>query len=192
MIEIVLATGNEHKVAEINAIANSQGINFVKVCDGFAPVEDGKTFEENSVIKAKTASALMKRYSMADDSGLCVDALDGRPGLHSARYAPTQKEKIEKLLAELKFVPKEKRTANFVCTMALTDNEGNLVHQTKGICEGRITFEPYGNGGFGYDPVFEVSGFGKTMAEFTEEEKNSRSHRAKALLPMLAWIKENL
>ena len=89
-------------------------------------------------------------------------------------------------------MPKEKRTAKFVCTMALTNEKGELVHATKGICNGNIAFEPCGQGGFGYDPIFEVNGFDKTMAEFTEDEKNTRSHRAKALLPMLAWIKENL
>jgi len=192
MIEIVLATGNEHKVSEINAIANKHGINFIKVCDGFDPIENGSTFEENSTIKASTASKLMHRYALADDTGLCVDALDGRPGLYSARYAPTQKEKIEKLLGELNNIPQNKRTAKFICTMALTDENGKLVHNTKGICNGKIAFEPYGKGGFGYDPIFEVDGFGKTMAEFTADEKNSRSHRAKALLPMIEWIKENL
>ena len=90
MIEIVLASSNAHKVEEINAIANMHGINFIKVQDGFDPVEDGKTFEENSFIKAQEASLLMNRYALADDAGLCVDALDGAPGIYSARYAPTQ------------------------------------------------------------------------------------------------------
>ena len=100
MIQIVLATSNEHKVSEINAIANQHGINFIKVQDGFDPVEDGVTFEENSAIKAKEASCLMYACALADDAGLCVDALGGRPGIHSARYASTQSEKIEKLFIE--------------------------------------------------------------------------------------------
>ena len=192
MIEIVLATGNEHKVSEINAIANAHGVNFIKVCDGFNPEENGKTFEENSAIKAACASKLMKRYALADDTGLCVDALNGRPGLLSARYAPTQKEKISKLLNELKNIPCEKRTAKFICTMTLTNDKGETIFQTKGICKGHIAFEPFGSGGFGYDPIFEVDGHNKTMAEFTADEKNTYSHRAKALLPMLEKIKNNL
>ena len=192
MIEIVLATGNEHKVSEINAIANAHGVHFIKVCDGFNPIENGKTFEENSAIKASCASELMKRYALADDTGLCVDALDGRPGLLSARYAPTQKEKISKLLKELENVTKEKRTAKFICTMALTHENGEVIYRTKGVCNGHIAFEPFGSGGFGYDPIFDVDGFNKTMAEFTADEKNTYSHRAKALSPMLEYIKNNL
>lgn len=192
MIEIVLASSNSHKVEEINAIANAYGINFVKVVDGFDPVEDGTTFEVNSEIKAKEASLLMKSYALADDAGLCVDVLDGRPGIYSARYAPTQAEKISKLLGELENIDDEKRTAYFVCAMTLTDKNGNVVHKTKGICNGKIAHKPYGNGGFGYDPVFVVDGLNKTMAEFSLDEKNTLSHRAKALLPMIDWIKSNL
>ncbi len=192
MIEIVLASSNEHKVEEINAIANAHGINFTKVRESFDPIEDGKTFEANSAIKAKDASILMKTYALADDAGLCVDILDGRPGIYSARYAQTQAEKITKLLNELKNTPSAKRTAHFVCSMTLTNANGDIIHTTKGICNGKIATEPYGNGGFGYDPIFIVEGLNKTMAEFSLDEKNTLSHRAKALLPMIEWIKENL
>jgi len=192
MIEIVLASSNAHKVKEINAIANAHGINFVKVKEGFDPVEDGETFEANSAIKAKAASVLMKTYALADDAGLCVDELDGRPGIYSARYAPTQAEKIAKLLDELKNIPDNKRTAHFVCSMTLTNANGDIVHTTKGICNGKIAHSPYGNGGFGYDPIFIVDSLNKTMAEFSLDEKNTLSHRAKALLPMIKWIKSNL
>lgn len=192
MIEIVLASSNAHKVEEINEIANEYGINFIKVKEGFEPIEDGKTFEANSLIKAKEASLLMGTYALADDAGLCVDALDGRPGIYSARYAPTQAEKISKLLNELKNVTEDKRTAHFVCAMTLTNRNGEVVYSTKGICEGKIAYSPYGNGGFGYDPIFLVDGLNKTMAEFTLKEKNTLSHRAKALVPMIKWIKENL
>ena len=192
MIEIVLASSNPHKVEEINAIANFHGINFIKVQDGFDPLENGETFEANSLIKAKDASLLMKRYALADDAGLCVDALNGAPGIYSARYAPTQNEKISKLLGEIENITDENRTAHFVCVMTLTNPQGEIAHKTKGICNGKIAFQPYGNGGFGYDPVFVVDGLNRTMAEFTLEEKNTISHRAKALLPMIEWIKENL
>lgn len=192
MIEIVLASSNAHKVMEINAIANEHGINFIKVKEGFDPIEDGMTFEENSKIKAKEASLLMNTYALADDAGLCVDALDGAPGIYSARYANTQEEKISKLLNEIKDVSDANRGAHFVCAMTLTDKNGEVIHTTKGICEGKIAHSPYGNGGFGYDPIFLVDGLNKTMAEFTLAEKNTLSHRAKALLPMIKWIKENL
>ena len=192
MIEIVLASSNAHKVEEINAIANSHGINFVKVKDDFDPIEDGETFEANSLIKAKEASKLMNAYALADDAGLCVDNLDGRPGIYSARYAPTQAKKITKLLDELKNTPDNQRTAHFVCAMTLTNSNGDIVHKTKGICNGKIAYAPYGNGGFGYDPIFIVDGLNKTMAEFSLNEKNTLSHRAKALLPMIEWIKANL
>lgn len=192
MIEIVLASSNAHKVEEINAIANMHGINFIKVQDGFDPVEDGKTFEENSFIKAQEASLLMNRYALADDAGLCVDALDGAPGIYSARYAPTQQEKISKLLNAIENKTLENRNAHFVCAMTLTTPDGKIAYKTKGICNGKIAFEPYGNGGFGYDPIFIVDGLNRTMAEFTLEEKNTLSHRAKALLPMINWITENL
>ena len=192
MIEIVLASTNPHKVEEINAIANKFGVNFVQVKEGFNPFENGTTFEENSIIKAKEASKLMQTYALADDTGLCVDALDGRPGIYSARYAKTQEEKIQKLLNELNDIPTSKRTARFVCTIVLTDKDGNVVHKTIGICEGSIATSPYGNGGFGYDPLFLVDGLNKTMAEMSAEEKNTLSHRAKALIPMIEWIKSNL
>lgn len=192
MLEIVLASSNPHKVEEINAIANKHGINFIRVNDGFDPIENGVTFSENSQIKAECASNLMTAYALADDAGLCVDALDGRPGIYSARYAKTQEDKISKLLTELKDVPKEKRNAKFVCAMVLTNSQGVVLHKTEGVCEGSIAFEPYGHGGFGYDPIFLIKGLNKTMAQLSAEEKNSLSHRSKALLPMLEWIKNNL
>lgn len=195
MIEIVLASSNAHKVEEINAIANKRGVNFVKVKDGFDPVEAGKTFAENSEIKAREASKLMHSYALADDAGLCVTALDGRPGIYSARYASTQPEKIAKLLEELKNVPKEQRGAKFICAMVLTAPDGRVLHKTEGVCEGEIAFEPYGNGGFGYDPLFivhNIEGAPRTMAEMSADEKNSFSHRSRALLPMIEWIKNNL
>ncbi len=192
MIEIVLASSNPHKVEEINAISHTHGVHFVKVKDGFDPVEDGETFEENSFIKAREASKLMCAYALADDTGLCVEALDGRPGIYSARYAPTQEEKISKLLGELENVRESERSAKFVCSMVLTDKNGDIVHKTLGECKGAIAFEPAGCGGFGYDPIFLVDGLGKTMAEMSAEEKNTLSHRALALIPMIQWLKENL
>lgn len=189
-MKIALGTSNPHKLEEIKAILNSTEIEFVLVEGDFDPVEDGKTFEENSFIKASAAAKIMNMYALADDTGLCVDALDGRPGLYSARYAPTQEEKIEKMLGELKDVSPEKRNAKFVCTMVLVNEKGEKVHVQTGEVNGLITEKPEGVHGFGYDPIFFIPELNKTMAEMTLEEKNTLSHRALALLPMVEFIKK--
>ena len=192
MIKIILATSNPHKLDEINAINTNKNIVFDVVEGDFDPVEDGKNFIENATIKAKEAARIMKTYCLADDSGLCVDVLEGRPGIHSARYAETQKEKIEKMLAEMKDVPYDWRGAHFVCTMVLVDENGKVVHSETGRVHGYIDDSPKGTNGFGYDPIFFVPAKNKTMAELPEEVKNEISHRSNALRPMLKWIEENL
>ena len=192
MMKIALGTTNPHKLEEINDMlkeTNSNDIEFVLVDKNFNPDENGKTFEENSYIKAYEAAKIMGIPALADDTGLCVDALDGRPGLYSARYAPTQKEKISKLLGELKNVPKEKRDAYFVCTMTLVSPSGEKIHTQVGKIDGYITNEPSGEHGFGYDPIFFIPELNKTMADMTLEEKNTLSHRARALKPMIEKIK---
>jgi XTP/dITP diphosphohydrolase len=192
MIKIILATSNPHKLEEINAINTNSEIVFDVVEGDFDPEENGVNFKENALIKAKEAAKIMKTYCLADDSGLCVDVLEGRPGIHSARYAQTQKEKIEKLLAEMKDVPYDWRGAHFVCSMVLVDKDGNLIHAQEGRVHGFIDDSPKGINGFGYDPIFFIPPKDKTMAELPEEEKNSISHRSNALRPMLKWIEENL
>jgi len=189
---ITVATGNPHKLEEIKEINPYKDID-LKIVEGeFSPVENGKNFAENAFIKAKLASELSSGYSFADDTGLCVDALDGRPGLYTARYAPTQDEKIAKLLSELRDIPFEKRTARFICSMALTDKNGNLIYKTEGIMEGYIAEKRGGKGGFGYDPIFYLSEYKMTVAELPDGVKNTVSHRAKALIPMLEFIRTNL
>lgn len=192
MRTIVLATSNLHKVEEINAITKDLGVEFILPPDGFDPVEDGETFEDNSLIKAKEANKLTGMQTLADDSGLCVDALGGLPGVLSARYAPTQADKIEKLLAELKEVPLENRGAKFVCAMVLLDEYGKVLFSDRGECLGKIGFVPKGTNGFGYDPIFIVNGGELTMAELSEDEKNKISHRAKALQKLINYINSNL
>ena len=192
MIKIILATSNPHKLEEIKAINTNPEIIFDVVKGNFNPDENGSTFKENALIKAKEAAKITKTYCLADDSGLCVNALEGLPGIHSARYAKTQQEKINKLLNELKMVPYDYRGAHFICSMVLVDNEGNPVHHEEGRIYGYIDDTPKGTNGFGYDPVFFVPEYNKTIAQLPEEIKNNISHRANALKPMLEWIKENL
>ncbi len=190
--KIIIATANPHKLEEINEINKYPNIEFEIIKGNFNPEENGSTYEENAFIKAKAAADLTKKYCLADDSGLCVDVLDGAPGLHSARYAGTQNEKIQKLLNELKSVEQEKRTAHFISVMVLVDEKGEIIHKTEGKVYGLISTEPKGTHGFGYDPIFFLPQYNKSMAELSSYEKNSLSHRAKALTSMLEWIDINL
>lgn len=185
---IVLATSNPHKVEEINAISKDFGVEFVMPPEGFDPEENGATFEENALIKAREANRLTNMPALADDSGLCVAALSDGPGIYSARYASTPVERIEKLLNAIKNVPFKKRNAKFVCAMALLDKNGNTIFADRGECHGKISFEPKGKNGFGYDPVFVVDGGSLTMAELPEDIKNKISHRAVALNKVLNFI----
>ncbi len=185
-MKIVFATGNPHKLKEIQEIAGNTAIEFVLPPEGFDPIENGKTFEENSYIKAKEANRISKMMSLADDSGLCVEALNGAPGLLSARYAETPQARINKLLNEL--ASHKNRKAKFVCAMTLLDENGKIIFQTRGECHGEISYTQSGNGGFGYDPVFLVENTGKTMAEMTEDEKNTISHRGQALRNVIKFL----
>ena len=185
-MKIVFATGNSHKLKEINEISKGSGVEFILPPEGFNPVENGNTFEENSLIKAKEANRVSGSISLADDSGLCVEALNGAPGLYSARYAGSQKEKIEKILKELE--NHSNRKAKFVCVMTLLNKKGEIMHISTGECHGSIALTRSGKNGFGFDPVFIVDGGNLTMADLSEEEKNQVSHRGKALRDMLTYI----
>ncbi len=192
MLKIVLATSNPHKVDEINSVSIPFGIEFVLPDKGFDPIEDGSTFEENSYAKALAAAQCEKsgrNYFMADDSGLCTDFLNGAPGLKSARYAPSAQERIEKLLCALKDAKENERGAKFVCSLVLIDKTGNILNKTLGVCKGKIAHNQCGKGGFGYDPIFIVENKNKTMAELSQDEKGKVSHRGRALMDMLMWIK---
>ena len=189
-MKIVFATSNPHKLKEINEITASYGvkdIEFILPPQGFDPVEDGKTFEENSLIKAREASKLAGMPALADDSGLCVECLNGAPGIYSARYASTPQARIDKLLGAV--APYENRKAKFVCAMTLTHSDGSVLFADRGECFGEIAHKQAGSGGFGYDPVFLVDGKnGLTMAEISEEEKNEVSHRGRALRKVLDFL----
>ncbi len=188
---IVFATGNAHKLQEIQDIAKDTGIKFVLPPDNFNPIENGKTFEENSFIKAKEAAKVSGEISLADDSGLCVEALDGAPGIYSARYETTPQKRIDKLLNVLK--NEKNRNAKFVCAMTLVDSEGKILFQTRGECFGKIAEKQSGQNGFGYDPVFltKDTEYKQTMAEMTEDEKNEISHRSRALRKVLEFLNTN-
>ena len=192
MFKIVLATSNKHKVEEMNSVSVQFGICFVMPDEGFNPIEDGSTFEENSYAKALAAAQCEKsgrNYFMADDSGLCVDFLNGVPGLKRARYAPTAQQRIDKLLNELKDANENERNAKFICSLVLIDKTGSVLNKTTGICKGKIAHNQCGEGGFGYDPIFIVENKNKTMAELSQDEKGKVSHRGRALMDMLMWIK---
>lgn len=193
-MKIIIATQNPHKVEEIRDIANLFNIHGIGFCPidkslNFNPVEDGKTFEENSIIKAKEANRLTKEYTLADDSGLCVEALNGAPGIHSARYADTAQKRIDKLLDAIK--NETYRKAKFVCAMTLINPRGEIIFKATGECKGKIALSQSGTHGFGYDPVFLVDGTDKTMADMTEAEKNRISHRSLALQQVFAFLENN-
>lgn len=185
--KILVATSNAHKVDEIRAalssVLDAEFITLKDVDPYDEPVEDGETFLENARIKAYEAQKQTGLAVIADDSGLIVDALDGAPGVHSARYAEAHNDQANnaKLLAELDGVPANQRTARFASVIVYLDEDGSEVVGT-GFCEGVIGFEPKGSQGFGYDPLFipnEVSPL--TMAEISMDEKNALSHRGYAL-----------
>ncbi len=188
-LRVILATRNPGKIREIRYILGSLPIEFVTLND-FPHVgavsEDGLTFEENAAKKALHVWEHTRLTSLADDSGLQVDALDGEPGIFSARFAgehASYEDNNRKLLALLCDVPFEKRRARFVCVAALVVPGGELVLR-RGEVEGLITDVPAGAGGFGYDPIFYLPSYGKTVAELSDQVKNTVSHRAKAFAGM--------
>ncbi|MBE7712522.1 MAG: RdgB/HAM1 family non-canonical purine NTP pyrophosphatase [Cyanobacteria bacterium SIG26] len=189
-IKIVFATGNSHKLQEINEISKGSGIEFILPPTDFSPDETGSTFEQNSYIKAKEAALISNCIALADDSGLCVEALNGGPGIHSARYAQTPQARIDKLLNNLTDVANRK--AKFVCAMTLVDEFGNILCQETGECHGEISKSQSGINGFGYDPIFLVDGYGVTMADMSEDLKNSVSHRSIALNKVISYIQSSL
>ena len=184
-MKILLATRNKNKRNEImNRFSSVKGIEYLSLSD-FKDIpeieETGITFIENALIKAVAVSRLTGMISLADDSGLVVDSLDGRPGIYSARYAgeaATDMDRNMKLLDEMKGI--ESRSARFICAIAIATPEGKTF-TVEGKCEGKITEELKGNGGFGYDPIFFIPEKSVTMAELSLDEKNRISHRAKAL-----------
>jgi XTP/dITP diphosphohydrolase len=196
-MEIVLATKNKKKIKEIKRIIDEGGVSVTKIFTlndfpGCPDVqEDGKTFEENAVKKAVSVSQYTGITALADDSGLEVDVLNGAPGVFSARYAGDSADdmaNLKKLLREMENVPYEKRRARFVCCIAVAYKD--TVKTFFGYVEGSIGREPRGESGFGYDPIFYPEGFDRTFAQMSNEEKNTLSHRGKALREFQKYLKE--
>jgi XTP/dITP diphosphohydrolase len=190
LLTIVLATTNHGKILELKALLGDLPIQFLSVAEVLPEppnvVEDGATFEENALLKALAVARATRTWALADDSGLEVDALGGRPGVRSARFAherATDAENNAALLRELENIDEAARSARFRCVLSLVNpwQEAEL-HVARGSCEGSIARAPRGNGGFGYDPLFVVAGQdGKAMAELSESDKNKVSHRARAV-----------
>lgn len=190
--ELIIATGNPHKVDEIRAVLGGLGIRVSSLADVGGenlaePDESGSTFAQNARIKATQYARELGRMVLADDSGLVVDALDGAPGVHSARWSGSGVTRQErdaannaKLVAELAKVPERRREAKFVCAMCVAAADGSVIAEAQGTFEGVITVVPRGSNGFGYDPYLIVDADGRTSAELSAQEKNARSHRGVA------------
>ncbi len=176
-LPLVIASGNQGKIREFKTLLEDFPFDLLTQPVGFEIEETGNTFIENARIKAIAVSKETGNLSLADDSGLSVEALEGAPGIYSSRYANSDKERIEKLLAELK--PFSNRKAKFECSLCIASGEKVLIEVT-GFCEGVITFFPRGKNGFGYDPIFEVSGLGETFAEMSHAQKKQMGHRGNA------------
>ncbi|MBQ1317746.1 MAG: RdgB/HAM1 family non-canonical purine NTP pyrophosphatase [Lachnospiraceae bacterium] len=195
--KVVFATGNADKLREIREILSDLPVEVVSMKEaGFTGDidENGETFADNAMIKAKTVCGALGCITLADDSGLVIDALDGRPGVHSARFmgheTPYDKKNAA-ILSMLSDVPEEKRTARYVCAIAAAFPDGRT-YLAEETMEGKIGHEARGRNGFGFDPVFVAGEDGRTAAELTDEEKNRISHRGKAMRKMESLIKEAL
>ncbi len=193
--ELLLATGNAGKVRELRDMLTPLGVRVWTPAERGLHLEvreDADTFEGNALKKARAFAAASGLPSLADDSGLEVDALGGAPGVFSARYAgvgATDEANRAKLLSALEGVPCEERAARFRCALVLVDASGTPLFRTHGSCEGRILRRPRGTGGFGYDPIFAPAGERRSMAELSGAEKNALSHRGVAVRGLRDWLR---
>ncbi len=193
MKEIILASNNPNKLIEMREKLGAFGIQVISQKEAGINIdveETGTTFEENATLKASTIYDIIKKPVIADDSGLEIDALDGAPGVYSHRFAgenATDSDRVQKALTLLKDVPDEKRTARFRCCICLIDEAGEK-HIFNGTAEGKIGYEPIGENGFGYDPIFVYGD--KTFAQLTREEKNKVSHRGRAVQELVDFFKK--
>lgn len=198
MKQILIATKNKGKAEEFKAFFSGYGIRAHSLLDQEETLPDieetGNTFKENAALKAEKMADILSIPVLSDDSGLMIDALDGKPGIFSARYAGDRKDddaNMEKVLDELIDVPEDKRTARFICVLAVAIPGEETIFRT-GYCEGRIAFFKKGTNGFGYDPIFVPKGYDVTMAELSSEEKNQISHRKQAIDQLEDWIENEI
>ena len=194
---ILFATGNQGKMKQVREILADLGVEVISMREAGVSaeiVEDGETFEENAVIKARTIMELTGEVTLADDSGLEIDALGGEPGVYSARYMGEDTSyhiKNNDLIRRLSQVPRQQRTARFVCSIAAAFPDGEII-TTDGVIEGLIGYEEAGENGFGYDPIFVVPQLGCTTAQLSDEQKNEISHRGKALRKMKEELRKRM
>lgn len=191
-MKVVLATHNAHKVAELRLILGDrlEGIELVTY-DGPEPIEDGDTFQANALTKARAAAAHTGLPALADDSGICVDALGGAPGIHSARYAGTRDDSDNVDLVLKNLGSGANRSAHFACAAAFVGADGTEFVEL-GIWAGSVLAEPVGSGGFGYDPIFKPVGLSVSSAELRADEKNAISHRARAFGQLIPLVRTEL
>ena len=178
MRTLVIASGNAGKIREFQGLLQHLPLDVQPQPEGMDVEETGSTFAANARIKAKAVATTTGHWALADDSGLSVNALGGAPGVHSARYAPTDPERINKLLSTLSKT--SERDAQFCAALCVAAPDGSVLIEVEGRCDGRITTLPRGEGGFGYDPIFEVSGTDLTFAEMPLSDKKTHGHRGKA------------
>ncbi|MFO5527409.1 MAG: RdgB/HAM1 family non-canonical purine NTP pyrophosphatase [Cuspidothrix sp.] len=187
---LVVATGNPGKLREMQAYLADAGWELTLKPENLDVEETGETFAENACLKASEIAKVTGNWAIADDSGLAVNALNGSPGVYSARYGSSDTERITRLLTELG--DEKNRQAKFVCAIAVANPQGEIIIQSEGICHGEILFAPSGDGGFGYDPVFYVPEKQLTFAQMTTDLKKSISHRGNALKALVPQLKKVL
>lgn len=187
MTTVIVATGNPGKLEEMHTYLADLGWQLALKPTEIDVNETGTTFLENARLKASEVAKSTGKWAIADDSGLMVEALDGAPGLYTARYASTDAKRIERLLGELK--DSDNRAAQFVCAIALAQPDGTIALETEGVCQGEIAIAPRGEGGFGYDPIFYVPAVQKTFAEMSQADKDRLSHRGVAFSQLMPELR---
>ena len=195
-MKILIATTNEGKIAEFRSLLSDERLEFIGL-DAFSDIPDieetGNTLAENAKLKAVAYSSYFGLHTLADDSGLEVEALNGRPGVFSARYGGVNIDyaaKIRLLLDEINAAEKRSRTASFVSHIVFASPDGDVLFEAEGVCEGSIALEPKGSNGFGYDPVFIPDGFDQTFGELSDDVKQKVSHRAHAIAKIMRYLRD--
>ncbi|MEM1238802.1 MAG: RdgB/HAM1 family non-canonical purine NTP pyrophosphatase [Cyanobacteria bacterium P01_H01_bin.26] len=188
MPTVIVATGNPGKLKEMQVYLTPLGWDLQLKPKDIEVDETGTTFMENARLKARKVAIATHQWAIADDSGLQIDALNGAPGLYSARYGKDDQDRIDRVLRELRDA--QNRSAQFVCALALARPDGTIALETEGICPGEILTEPKGTNGFGYDPIFHVPSQGKTFAEMSDRQKETHSHRGIAFAQIMNALQQ--